>query len=170
MNRTEPVKLRDEPQPDPEALAQIEAIEESGNVSRVVWVEESEEEYLERLADYMADPDRDSLESPERGDMVERTIEDRSACDLAGLTTDDRYEPLSPYIALLQELLPGYVHGFSPSLEPDRKTPRRSRIDAKGESVLTDEFVRCLQCRVRLGQSLQRPEDRPRQLPGRHDT
>jgi hypothetical protein len=171
MSRTEPVSLRDEPQPDPAALARVEEIEESGNISRVVWVEESEEEYLERLRDYMADPDRDSLELPERGDMIEKVVEDRAGCDLAGLTTDDPNEPLTPCITLLQALMPGFVHGFSPSADADRKTPTRSkRVDKDGRPVLSDEFVRCLQRRVRLGMSLQRPEDRPRQLPGRHDT
>jgi hypothetical protein len=121
MSKQPPVPLRDEPQPDPEALR--------------------------RLAEIEADE------------------------DLGGLHTDDPDEPLAPLIDLLQQLLPGFVHGFSPSAEPDRKTPTRSkRVDRDGRPVLSDEFIKCLQRRVRLGQSLQRPEDRPRMLPGPNDT
>jgi hypothetical protein len=171
MSKAPKVSLRDEAQPSHEALTRVEEVEESGNLRRVVWVEETEEEFAERLADWQADPDRDTLERPEPGDMVEKVIEDRSGCDLAGLTTNDPEKPLQPCIDFLQQLLPGYVHGFSPSLPPDRPTPVRSRrVDKDGRPILTEAFIKCMQRRVRLGMSLQRPEDRPKQLPGRHDT
>lgn len=136
------VSLRDEPQPDPRALRRIDEVEESGNVR---WSE--------------------TAEDPETGEEVEVEREDRSGCDLGGMTIEE-------YGELLRAMLPGYVHGYSPGLDPDSATPKRPPVsslladDADSESAPVRpeclEYVRCLQRRVRLGMTLHRAEDYPR--------
>jgi hypothetical protein len=154
-----PVGLRDERQPDPLALELVERVEQSGVRMR----EETVEEFDARLEAWRAS------EPPRRGRAwaawaasepgVDDLVEDRSACDLEGLTIDE-------YVACLQAVLPGRVHGFDPSIEPDRRTPIRSyRVDKYGEPVLSEEYVRCLRRRVRLGMAMHRREDFPRLPP-----
>src|SRR6185437_14301583 len=97
--RTPRTSLRDEPQPDPSALARIERVEDHG----VRWAEESCEAFAARLAAWRARP---SGPEPDVDDLVE----DRSACDLAGMTTGDPVEPLAPYVEWLRAVLPGHAH------------------------------------------------------------
>ena len=99
------------------------------------------------------------------GDFVD--VEDRSACDFQGLDLDALDE-------FLLALVPGYAHGYSPSLPPDRPTPHRAptaaRIVDETAVRLSAEYIHCLQRRARLGMAIHRPEDAVRQLPGRHET
>ena len=135
--RRKRVALRAEPQPAPELLERIEAIEERGN--RVE---------LDDEGGPLCDED---------GEVVE----DRSACDLEGLS-------LETYAAFLGQVFPGYVHGYSPSLPPDTPTPKFVRgpvpivDEAGGVRPGCAEFLQCLQRRARLGMALHRPEDHVR--------
>lgn len=99
------------------------------------------------------------------GDFVD--LEDRTACDLEGMT-------LPVYFEFLLALLPGYAHGYAPSLTPDRPTPYRAptaaRIEDERAVRLSAQYIQTLQRRVRLGMALHRPEYAVRQLPGRHET
>jgi hypothetical protein len=64
-----------------------------------------------------------------------------------------------------------------PPTPPDAPTPprhdarelRAARAQGR-DPKLSEAYVRCLRRRVKLGMALHRKEDRPRQLPGRHDT
>jgi hypothetical protein len=132
--------------------------------------EETVEEFDARLAAWRAEePPAGSRKA--RGAWlaaepdVDDLVEDRSACDLEGLSLDE-------YAALLQAALPGRAHGFDPSTEPDAPTPPRHdprelrAALAKGQPPrLSPALVRCLQRRVRLGMALHRREDFPRRPP-----
>ena len=134
------VILRKEPQPSGEILARIEEIENHGR--RWFWGPEPEEVYLERLADWRADPKRDEDAMPEAGDMTD--VEDRSGCDLEGMD-------LATYAELLQILLPGHVHGYSPSHLPS-DGPTRARANSPAKDLV---FRR----RLRAGMDLHHPGD-----------
>jgi hypothetical protein len=148
------VSLRDEPQPDPAALEMVERVESSGVRLR----EETVEEFTARLEAWRADP---SLPEPHEDDLVE----DRSECDLEGMSLDE-------YAAMLQAGLPGLVHGYSPSQPPDAPTPprhdpRELRVALRQgrPPTLAPAYLKCLQRRIRLGMALHRREDFPRLPP-----
>ena len=150
------VGLRDEPQPDPKALALLDRIEAMG------WREESFEEYVARLAAW-----RGRLEAWKR----KHGGQDPKGADLAALGPEPDVDDLAPdkgvsdfdglsidnYAALANEILPGRMHGFAPSTPPDRPTPPRhdrAPTGADDRPPLTEEFVRCLRRRVKHGMAL----------------